>query len=226
LLFKGNKVKAIVYIDGFNLYYLLLKKTAHRWLDLEALAKSVMPSSCTIVKVKYFTARASGRVKPNAPIKQQAYLNALKSTPIVETIYGRHQVSEKWSGLVQPPSFRPIYSVPNSAKLDVARVWKTEEKGSDVNLGVHLVRDAAKGYFDIAGVLTNDTDLSSAVEMAKNDFGKDIYLLSPVSRPAASLVKAVGSNKVRHVSTHVGPSRYFPDPVIVSGKKISKPHNW
>ncbi|HEX3443950.1 MAG TPA: hypothetical protein VHS80_04480 [Chthoniobacterales bacterium] len=35
----------------------------------------------------------------------------------------------------------------------------TEEKGSDVNLGVHLVRDAFKASFDEAAVLTNDTDL-------------------------------------------------------------------
>lgn len=219
-------MRAIVYIDGFNLYYLCLKKTAHRWLNLEALAKAVMPATCSIVAVKYFTARASGRVKPDAPKKQQAYLNALKSTPIVKTIYGRHQVSEKWSGLVQPPHFLPRHHLPSGTILDVAKVWKTEEKGSDVNLGVHLVRDAAKGFFDVAGVLTNDTDLCSAIEMACTDFGRTVHLLAPTSNPATSLVNVATS--VRHVMPYIGPSRYFPDPVILpgSGKRIFKPTTW
>lgn len=219
-------MRAIVYIDGFNLYYLCLKKTPHRWLDLEALAKAVMPQNCNVVAVKYFTARASGRVKPAAPKKQNAYLSALKSTPIVQTIYGRHQVSEKWSGLVQPPQFLPKHHVPPGTTLDVAKVWKTEEKGSDVNLGVHLVRDAAKGFFDVAGVLTNDTDLCTAIDMSCNDFGRTVHLLTPTSNPAASLVKVATS--VRHIASYIGPSRLLPDPVIIpgSGKKVSKPPTW
>ena len=63
-------------------------------------------------------------------------------------------VSQKWSGLVQPPRFRPVPTQPAVPDPQVAYVWKTEEKGSDVNLGVHLVRDAFRANFDIAAVLT------------------------------------------------------------------------
>jgi hypothetical protein len=41
-------------------------------------------------------------------------------------------------GLVQPPDFRPPVVLPAGSAPQVAYVWKTEEKGSDVNLGVHL----------------------------------------------------------------------------------------
>ena len=34
------KKKTIVYIDGYNLYYGLLKGTAYKWLDLLALRDS------------------------------------------------------------------------------------------------------------------------------------------------------------------------------------------
>ena len=33
-----------VYIDGFNLYYGAVKGTPHRWLDLEALCRQLLPN--------------------------------------------------------------------------------------------------------------------------------------------------------------------------------------
>lgn len=44
-------------------------------------------------------------------------------------------------------------TLPPGSVPEVAYVWKTEEKGSDVNLGVHLVRDAFRQVFDIAAML-------------------------------------------------------------------------
>lgn len=41
----------------------------------------------------------------------------------------------------------------------VAEVHAMEEKGSDVNPAAHLLNDAWKGLFDVAAVLSNDTDL-------------------------------------------------------------------
>jgi len=38
--------RTIVYIDGFNLYYRALKATPHKWLDLAALSKAVLPAGC------------------------------------------------------------------------------------------------------------------------------------------------------------------------------------
>ena len=40
-----------------------------------------------------------------------------------------------------------------------------EEKGSDVNLGAHLLNDAWKGLFDAAVVISNDTDLVTPIRM-------------------------------------------------------------
>ena len=54
--------RTIIYIDGFNLYYRLLKeRPAFKWLNLLALVKSVLDPDNDIVKVRYFTARVSGR---------------------------------------------------------------------------------------------------------------------------------------------------------------------
>lgn len=40
-----------------------------------------------------------------------------------------------------------------------------EEKGSDVNLAVHLLNDAWKDLFDVGVVVSNDTDLVTPIRM-------------------------------------------------------------
>ena len=118
----------------------------------------------------------------------------------------------------------PRYIVPAGTDLDVARVWKTEEKGSDVNLGVHLVRDAFLDRFDEAAVLTNDTDLTEAVRIVTSDAGKAVTLLAPNSRPSASLVAA--ANHVRHVQPYLGPCQLPPTVTAANGKVVTKPAAW
>lgn len=217
-------MRARVYIDGFNLYYRALKGTGHKWLDIVALSQAVMPAGMVIEAVNYYAARVSGRVDPTAPARQHAYLRALSSLPIVGITYGNFLVSKKWSGLVQPPDFRPPLNLPAGAHIDVAYVYKTEEKGSDVNLGVHLVRDAAKGLFDVAGVLTNDTDLCEPIRIVTAEFGLPVHLLTPSSKPATSLLKV--ATGVRHIQPYLGPCQ-FPNPVIDgAGKPIHKPADW
>src|ERR1700732_1433341 len=133
--------RTIVYIDGFNLYYRALKPLGHKWMNIAALSEAVLPASNQITAINYYTPRVSGRVDPTAPARQHAYLRALGSLPHVAIHYGNFMIGQKWDGLVQPPQFRPVCALPPGATPHVAYVWKTEEKGSDVNLGVHLVRD-------------------------------------------------------------------------------------
>jgi hypothetical protein len=37
LSFMGESMRTIVYVDGYNLYYGLLRKSAYKWLDLYSL---------------------------------------------------------------------------------------------------------------------------------------------------------------------------------------------
>jgi uncharacterized LabA/DUF88 family protein len=195
--------RTIVYIDGFNLYYRALKGTPHKWLDIEAMSRAALPQACTIERVNYYTAHISGRVDPAAPRRQHAYLRAITTLPKVAIHYGNFLVSQKWAGLVQPPDFRPPVVLPPGLAPQVAHVWKTEEKGSDVNLGVHLVRDAFKDAFDFAAVLTNDTDLVEPIRIVTQDLGLPVILLTPVARPATSLARVASS--IRHIQPYIGP---------------------
>jgi uncharacterized LabA/DUF88 family protein len=61
------------------------------------------------------------------------------------------------------------------------RVWvdKTEEKGSDVNLATHLLHDAFKKAFDVAVLITNDSDLVEPVKILRSDFHFPVGILNP-----------------------------------------------
>jgi hypothetical protein len=167
--------RTIVYIDGFNLYYRALKGTPHKWLDIEAMSRAALPHTCVIERVNYYTAHVSGRLDAGAPRRQHSYLRAIATLPNVAIHYGNFLVTQKWAGLVQPPDFRPVTTLPPGATPHVAFVWKTEEKGSDVNLGVHLVRDGFRGAFDLAAVLTNDTDLVEPIRIVTQELGLPVY---------------------------------------------------
>ena len=64
-------MRTIVYVDGVNLYYSVLKRTPYKWLDLKAVFQKILAPHHDIVKIKYFTARVSGKTDPKQPIRQQ-----------------------------------------------------------------------------------------------------------------------------------------------------------
>ncbi len=47
--------RTTVYIDGYNLYYGLLKGTPYKWLDPMRLVKALLREDHEIISVKYFT---------------------------------------------------------------------------------------------------------------------------------------------------------------------------
>lgn len=74
-------MKTIVYIDGYNLYYGLLRKTKLKWLDLFALFRDhVLDDDAELVQVRYYTAPVLGKMcdDPDSPRRQRIYLQALR----------------------------------------------------------------------------------------------------------------------------------------------------
>ncbi len=121
-----------VYIDGFNLYYRLLKaRPATKWVNPIALVRRVLPNN-NITRVRYFTARVSGRLDPDAPHRQQLYLDALGTLPELEIHYGTFLEAKKYAGLVKPTLDLSAKEnrMPFLGWPDVANVWKTEEKAA------------------------------------------------------------------------------------------------
>jgi uncharacterized LabA/DUF88 family protein len=149
--------RTIIYIDGFNLYYGCLKQTQYKWLDLYALFNHLLDDTHTISKIKYYTADISSRAgNEESRLRQKYYLQAIQShTPNLE-IYKGHYLTHKIKAknANPPPEF--------------VKVFKTEEKGSDVNLALHLLNDAWLDEYDCAVVVSNDSDLAESLRLVKS----------------------------------------------------------
>jgi hypothetical protein len=219
-------MRTIVYIDGFNLYYRLLRERPHlKWVNPLDLARGVLPKN-NIIKIRYFTARVSGRVDPDAPHRQQLYLDALATVPEIEVHYGSFLEKPKYAGLVKPTLRNaPDNQIPFRPWPDVVYVWKTEEKGSDVNIATHLLLDGFQGAYEVAAVLSNDSDLCEPILLTKTVLKKPVGLLSPVNKPTLELERA--ATFLKHVRPADIAAAQFPNPLpLAGGKVIHKPPSW
>lgn len=201
----------------------MLKKQPHfKWLNLKQLAAEVLNTQNVIVGVNYYTARVSERLNPQGPRNQQVYISALATIPEIATHFGKFQINKAYAKLWTPPEGNKLSFMPWP---DVVRIIKTEEKGSDVNLGTHLVRDAFLDKFDVAAVITNDTDLVEPIRIVTEEVGKTVGILSPVSNAANSLVET--ASFLKHIGNHHLRNAQFPDNIIRSKTTdIQKPTEW
>jgi uncharacterized LabA/DUF88 family protein len=220
-------MRTIIYVDGFNLYFRLHHTRPHlKWLNIKALAQNVLGAQHRIIGVRYYTARVSGRTDPTAPARQQVYLDALGTIPEISVHLGSFLSSKKFAGLVYPPEFRPRLASPIPQPWPVVvRVHKTEEKGSDVNLASHLLLGAFRNEYDVAAIVSNDTDLVEPLRIVTNELGKVVTLLSPVPNPAPQLKAVAGF--VRHIRVgHLSASQFADPLVLANGTLLSKPITW
>jgi hypothetical protein len=205
-------MQVYVYVDGFNLYYRALKKTPHKWLNLCELGKRLLAPSDVVAKVRYFTARVSARAgDPDAPRRQQIYFSALNTVPEIEFHYGRFLAKKKRRPLVTTGKFVEVHD--------------TEEKGSDVNLATHLLHDAWHKRFEVALVLSQDTDLLEPIKIVTEELALKVGLVwLDGRRPDRRLAEV--SSFVRHISRADLAASQFPNPIPTPRGPLHKPLGW
>lgn len=69
-------------------------------------------------------------------------------------------------------------------------MWKTEEKGSDVNLAAYLLADGFKARYEQAVVMSNDTDLLRPIEMVRDDLRLQVIVLNPTAHFSIEMQRA------------------------------------
>ena len=105
-------MRANVYVDAFNLYYGCLRGTPYKWLDLEALARALLPKD-EVKRIRYFTALVSARPDdPQQAQRQQTYLRALATVPTVSQHLG-HYLSQLRSRDKHGRTARPAIGAPS-----------------------------------------------------------------------------------------------------------------
>ena len=207
-------IRTNVYIDGFNFYYGALKKTPYRWVDVRRLCELLLPKN-TLVEIKYFTALVSARPNdPDQPVRQQLYLRALRTLPGVSIHLGHFLSHEVMMPLAAVPGQRQQY----------VRVIKTEEKGSDVNIATHLLHDAHMGRFEVAVVVSNDSDLLEPIKIVREQLGKKVGILNPQKHPSRALLPHI--DFIKQIREGVLRAAQLPETLSDATGTFTKPAAW
>jgi|JI6StandDraft_1071083.scaffolds.fasta_scaffold18410_2 hypothetical protein len=230
--------KTAVYVDGYNLYYGRLRNSAYKWLDVVALFDGllkVQDPGASLEMVKFFTAPALARFASHGTVSveaQQSYHRALqvKYGNRFDLVCGAHSFDKDGTLL---PTF--VDGQPYDRQLR-SRVWKLEEKKTDVNIAMAMYRDAAKGRYDQAVICSNDSDAEPVLEALREDFPHlRIGVVTPVLPPDPN------KGSPRGVSTSLAQHAHWvrrylldgelaqaqlPPHVPTNKKPIRKPEHW
>lgn len=228
-----------VYIDGYNLFYGALKSPKVdlnaplniqsiqqqkidstrrlRWLNPEELVCRFIKHPFTINKIKFYTADIIAFYNGHkAPERQAEYYKALCTLPNIEIHKGRFYKNK---------ASMPAYPITNP--IAMVNVLKTEEKGSDVNLATHLVYDACQGNFDMAVIITNDSDLLEPIKTVQI-LGKKILILCPHPKFCYEFTKEFGTVRMRKIESRDLKASQFDDKLYDSHRNLitQRPAKW
>lgn len=232
-----KKKRTAIYVDGYNLYYGRLRGSDYKWLDLVALFREILrvqDGNSSLEAVKLFTAHALAKFSSHGELSvhaQQSYHRALqaKHRDVLTITYGNHSYDKSGTLL---PSF--VDGQAFDRRLQ-SRVWKIEEKKTDVNLAMELYRDVSKGLFDHVVICSNDSDAEPALEAIREDFPEVIIGVVTPIRPAND------QQKHRSVSTSLANIAHWtrkhilddelllaqlPDKVPTNKRPVTKPSHW
>ena len=203
--------RVMVYVDGFNLYFGLRSKGWRRyyWANLRRLAENLLRSEQSLVAVRYFSARISARPgNPDKRKRQATYLEALETLPDFHIHFGHY--------LAKPQRCNAC-----------GATWDThEEKMTDVNIAVELLGDAQDDSFDMAMILSGDSDLATAVQAVRRRYpAKRVVIAFPPARDSVQLRK-VASGWFR-IGRKTLKDSQFPDRVAkADGFVLKRPEEW
>ena len=168
-----NMSKAIVFIDGSNFYF---------WLkDLEAQIDD--KHSLLEFDFRKFAEWLAANDK-NELVEVRYYIGALKRQRNNEKSEKMYADQQKLLGKLQQQK------IPVVLGQLIQHPDKTlHEKGVDVRLAVEMIRLAREKMYDVAYLVSSDTDLVAAVEEVRS-FGKKVQYIGTARSQSFGLAKA------------------------------------
>jgi len=182
--------RVISYVDGFNLYFGLKEKgwKKYYWLDLVALSQALLKEDQHLEHCHYFTARIRNHsnMAQNAS-RQTLWLDALACQQNLKIHYGHYLEKQR------------------ECKSCGAKWIAHEEKMTDVNIATQILSDAFDDKFDVALVISGDSDLTTPIKTVLERFPrKRIIVAFPPKRHSDQLRKTatasftIGESKLRN----------------------------
>jgi len=183
------KERVAVYVDGFNLFYGMRARgwRKYYWLDLQKLSENLLRRNQSLATTRYFTANLMRHPSdPGKRFRQRKYLEALHTSPGLSIHYGYFQPQE----------------VKCSNCGNIRQTF--EEKMTDVNISVELLKDAQDDLFDTAMIISADSDLVGPVQAVLERYPtKRVVVAFPPKRSSfnlrqvASAYFVIGQDKLR-----------------------------
>lgn len=141
---KPHKVN--VYIDGFNFYYGL--KSAYwkkfYWLDVVKFYEFFIKENQELNEVNYFSAKSRDKEQSK---RQKCFFDANKDNPKFKLILGKY--------------------IEKTMNFGGKQYITYEEKMTDVNIAIHLLRNIFYKKCNTSIIVTADSDIVPVLELAK-----------------------------------------------------------
>jgi hypothetical protein len=173
-------LRAAFYIDGFNLYHAIadLQEPWLKWLDLRRMAETLVPGRTEhVVRVVFCTAYYPGDA--NKRWRHDQYLNALRNVG-VSCVLG-HYVHEA------------------ASCRSCGSVWqRPSEKQTDINIALSLYHDATVDLFDVAYLVTADSDQAATARFLSQHFpDKKLITVAPPGRNFSANIERFAAGRMQ-----------------------------
>lgn len=193
-----QKQRVIVYVDGFNFYYGLKNNSRWKkyyWLDVVGLFEMFMRPNQELAAVKYFSARPDNIEES---LRQNAFFQANQENPKFRLILGKYLKKEI-----------TCYKCGNI-------IHTHEEKETDVRIATQIVADAYQRNCDISVVVSADSDMIPAIELAV-EARQQVFVYFPPNQYSSNLA-TMGVGKPVHLKQYESRFRHciLPDVVHLS----------
>lgn len=202
-----NKERVVAYIDGFNLYFGMREAgfDQSRWLNVKKLVSSLLQPNQELVGVKYFTSRVSNN--PDKQKRQSTYIDALESTD-TKIFYGNYQDGSE------------------ECKR-CGHIWRTaKEKMTDVNIATAIIVDAYKDEYDMAMLISGDSDLTPPIKAVHSLFNnKRVFIAFPPKRSNSSMA-LVSKGSLIIGRKKLADAQFDEEVISKTGYKLKIPTEW
>jgi uncharacterized LabA/DUF88 family protein len=200
--------RVTVFVDGFNLYHSINDRPnlrRYKWLDIPALVAQIYPHYKDVTYL-YFTSLADW--SPLKVAKHKRLIAALEAQGM-KTTYGKFKLGQR------------------RCRAQCRQVYVNyEEKETDVNIAISLVGLARDNAYDIALLLSGDSDQIPAIKQVKSLFPqKKVGAIIPIGRKTIELERTCHFH-ARIKERHLIASR-LPDTVMLSNNStVECPADW
>lgn len=180
-------MRAALYIDGFNLYHAIsdLEKPYLKWLNLWRLGEMLSKGHAkSLDRAVFCTAYFKSNHSKN--VRHRAYVEALGNVG-VQTKLGH------------------ITDEPMGCRCGCGHKWDApREKETDINIALAMLDDAYQNLFDVAFLVTADTDQAATLRMMRARFPeKKLISVVPPGRFPSKHLLDLSDAKINLTADHI-----------------------